>query len=275
MTLHLALFGFGNANKTLARLLLEKHDALASGGLQVSVVAIFTKSHDNAWVAEKEDGPAKKVAKTNALGLPLNPALDAACDGRLSVLAGREVNLGSSTGHVVTQPSPGFELQHVLSILGELRSRGRLDAVAEAVPADYETAEPALSLARWCLAKGVHFVTANKAPVALALDELQALASSAIVDASAAVLRRPRFLFESACMDGVPIFNLARHCLPAVQIMGFEGILNSTTNMILSDMEQDADLAFEDALLRAQAVGIAETVLMAAISEPASSRGRR
>jgi homoserine dehydrogenase len=65
-----------------------------------------------------------------------------------------------------------------------------------------------------------------------------------------------RFLFESTVMDGVPIFSLFEQ-LPAIHLQGFHGILNSTTNVILSKMEKG--LSFEEALKKAQALGIAET----------------
>jgi homoserine dehydrogenase len=57
-------------------------------------------------------------------------------------------------------------------------------------------------------------------------------------------------------MDGVPIFSLF-HQLPAIHLQGFHGILNSTTNVILSEMENG--LSFEEALKKAQSLGIAET----------------
>jgi homoserine dehydrogenase len=65
-----------------------------------------------------------------------------------------------------------------------------------------------------------------------------------------------RFLFESTVMDGVPIFSFFDQ-LPAIHLGGFHGILNSTTNVILSEMEQG--LSFDDALKKAQQLGIAET----------------
>ena len=61
--------------------------------------------------------------------------------------------------------------------------------------------------------------------------------------------RRPvgrRFLFESAVMDGVPIFSLFREAMPAVEVRGFRGVLNSTTNVILEGME--AGMTFDDAI---------------------------
>jgi len=57
-------------------------------------------------------------------------------------------------------------------------------------------------------------------------------------------------------MDGVPIFSLFDQ-LPAIHLQGFHGILNSTTNVILSEMEHG--LSFDDSLKKAQALGIAET----------------
>ena len=71
-----------------------------------------------------------------------------------------------------------------------------------------------------------------------------------------AAARGKRFLFESAVMDGVPIFSLFREAMPAVEIRGFRGVLNSTTNVILEAME--AGLSFEDALRQAQELGVAE-----------------
>ena len=89
-------------------------------------------------------------------------------------------------------------------------------------------------------------ITANKGPVAFAYRRL----------AQAAERADRRFLFEGAVMDGVPIFNLVRETLPPVQILGFRGVVNSTTNFILTAMEQGQ--RFEDALAEMQARGIAE-----------------
>ncbi len=58
-------------------------------------------------------------------------------------------------------------------------------------------------------------------------------------------------------MDGVPIFSLFRNTLPATEVKGFKGILNSTTNVILTGME--GGLSFDESLSQAQQLGIAET----------------
>jgi homoserine dehydrogenase len=66
-----------------------------------------------------------------------------------------------------------------------------------------------------------------------------------------------RFLFEATVMGGAPIFSLFREALPAANLKRFRGILNSTTNLILTEME--AGLSFEQAVKKAQDHGIAET----------------
>ena len=68
--------------------------------------------------------------------------------------------------------------------------------------------------------------------------------------------RGKKFLFESTVMDGVPIFSFFEQ-MPAIHLQGFHGILNSTTNVILSEME--TGLTFDEALQKAQSLGIAET----------------
>jgi homoserine dehydrogenase len=66
-----------------------------------------------------------------------------------------------------------------------------------------------------------------------------------------------KFYFESAVMDGAPIFSLFRQSLPAISLHGFTGILNSTTNLILTRME--AGESMPEAIAYAQSMGIAET----------------
>jgi homoserine dehydrogenase len=118
--------------------------------------------------------------------------------------------------------------------------------VVETTTLDIERGEPAIGHVRAALASGAHVVTANKGPAAFAYRALSRAADRA----------NRRFLFEGAVMDGVPIFNLARETLPAIHIAGFRGVVNSTTNYILTAMEQGQ--SFDDALAEMQAVGSAE-----------------
>lgn len=103
----------------------------------------------------------------------------------------------------------------------------------------------ALAHARAALARGRHVVTANKGPAAFAYDELSALARA----------RNVHFLFESAVMDGSPIFCLGR-ALRGVRVTGFSGIFNTTSNFVLSRLEAGEDMAA--AVCEAQRLGFAE-----------------
>src|SRR6202161_4729820 len=120
------------------------------------------------------------------------------------------------------------------------------DVLFEATSLNVETGQPAVDHTRAALNHGAHANTANKGPIVHAYRELRDLAAA----------RGKRFLFESTVMDGVPIFSLFDQ-LPAIRLQGFHGILNSTTNVILGEMEQG--LTLDEALKKAQALGVAET----------------
>jgi homoserine dehydrogenase len=117
----------------------------------------------------------------------------------------------------------------------------------EASSLDRRSGQPATEHIRAALESGAHAVTANKGPLVYAYRELSDLARA----------RGRKFLFESTVMDGVPIFSLFPHALPAVEIRGFRGILNSTTNVVLTEIEKG--LSLEEAVRRAQEIGVAET----------------
>src|SRR5258708_1390444 len=121
------------------------------------------------------------------------------------------------------------------------------DVVFEATSLNVETGQPAIDHIRVALQHGAHVITANKGPVVHAYEELRDLATRG----------GKQFLFESTVMDGIPIFSLFRNTLPAIEVRGFKGILNSTTNVILTGMERG--LSFDESLGQAQPLGIAET----------------
>jgi homoserine dehydrogenase len=122
----------------------------------------------------------------------------------------------------------------------------RADVLFEATALNVETGQPAIDHIRAALQHGAHAITANKGPIVHAYRELRELAAA----------RGRKFLFESTVMDGVPIFSFLPQ-LPLIHLQGFHGILNSTTNVILSEMENG--LSFDESLKKAQALGIAET----------------
>ena len=128
----------------------------------------------------------------------------------------------------------------------EFIARVPADVLVEITTLDPRSGQPATRHVRQALARGLHVVTANKGPVAFAFRSLRALAE-----------RRGRlFLHEGAVMDGTPVFNLAARCLRGARILGFRGTLNSTTNLVLSRVEQG--LGWDAAVREAQRLGIAE-----------------
>ncbi len=216
MDLNVALLGFGNVGRALARLLDEKADVLRDQyDLEVRVVGISTGRHGQA---------------IDPAGIHLNSALDAVQQG------------GSIAG--LSSTEYGASLADTVQFAAEVPA----DLVFESIPTNPRDGEPALSLVRGLLARGVHVVTANKGPVAFGYRELSALAAAN--DAG--------FFFESTVMDGAPVHGVAREGLPAAAIHRIRGIFNSTTNYILTRMEQE-DLTFDEALTAAQQIGIAET----------------
>jgi homoserine dehydrogenase len=121
------------------------------------------------------------------------------------------------------------------------------DVLFEATSLNARTGQPAIDHLRAALELGAHGITANKGPVVHAYEELRDLAAK----------QGRRFLFESTVMDGVPIFSTFRENLPFLQVQAFRGILNSTTQVILTGMEEG--LSFAQSLKRAQDIGVAET----------------
>ena len=121
------------------------------------------------------------------------------------------------------------------------------DVLFENTPVNYVSGQPAVSYLRTALQAGMHAITANKGPVVHAYQELTDLAKK----------HGRKFYFESDVMDGAPIFSLFRESLPATSLHAFYGILNSTTNLILTRMENGD--SFDGALAYAQSIGLAET----------------
>ena len=146
---------------------------------------------------------------------------------------------GGSLAKLATSPQPGSGIAFVQEC--------RADVLVETTPVDYQTGQPAVDFLRTALNLGMHAITANKGPVVHAYRQLSELAQA----------HGRRFYFESAVMDGAPIFSLWREALPGARLLSFRGILNSTTNLILTLMEEGR--SFEDALARAQSIGVAET----------------
>jgi homoserine dehydrogenase len=128
----------------------------------------------------------------------------------------------------------------------ETIERSKADIVIELSYTDLKTGEPAITHLRRALELGKHVVTTNKGPIALKYPELKALAEKNHVEIGA----------EGTVMSGTPSLRMAQELLAAARIRRIQGIVNGTTNYILTQMEAGATYA--DALQDAQTKGYAE-----------------
>ncbi len=131
--------------------------------------------------------------------------------------------------------------------ISEVLRMSEADVMFENTPVNHTTGQPAIDHCKAALEIGMHVVTANKGTVVHGYRELTDLAT----------VQGKRFFFESTVMDGAPIFSMFRSALPAARVESFRGVLNSTTNLILTRME--AGESFDEAVRYAQQIGIAET----------------
>jgi homoserine dehydrogenase len=208
-TYNLCFLGFGNVNRTLLQLLLDREQELRERhGISFRITGIASRSL--GWIANPD-------------GLEIPDCVERA---------------PSRAKHCAS----GEDLTNVRTWL----SAARADVLFEATSLNVENGQPAIDHIRAAIHHGAHAITANKGPIVHAYRELRDLAAT----------RGKRFLFESTVMDGVPIFSFFDQ-LPVIHLQGFHGILNSTTNVILTEMENG--LSFEDSLKKAQSLGIAET----------------
>ncbi len=128
----------------------------------------------------------------------------------------------------------------------EFLDRAQPDVAIEVTTLNPQNGEPAISHIRSAFSRHIHVITANKGPIAHAYADLRDEAAKAQVE----------FRFESTVMDGAPVFNTVRNNLPGVKILGFTGVLNSTSKVVVAAMERG--LTMEDGVREAQAAGVAE-----------------
>lgn len=121
------------------------------------------------------------------------------------------------------------------------------DIVIEVTPTNIKDGEPALSYIKQALISKIHVITTNKGPLALAMPALIDLAEH-----NGVFLR-----FSGTVGGGTPILDLAKKCLVGDRIVAIRGILNGTTNYILTKMSENG-LTFEEALREAVNKGYAE-----------------
>lgn len=140
-------------------------------------------------------------------------------------------------------PLSTFQVDDSLAVI----QHAQADIMFENSPVNYETGQPAIDHTKAALNAGMHVSTANKGTVVHAYQELTSLAKS----------KGKKFMFESTVLGGTPVFSTFREAMPLAELMSFKGIINATTNVILSRMEDGE--SFEDAVKYCQSIGIAET----------------
>jgi homoserine dehydrogenase len=207
----LALIGFGNVARALARLLLRKQDLLKS---QYDTIFSFT------GISTGRHGCA-----VNPHGLDIHKALEL-------VESGQSIS-----------PLSTFQVEDSPSVI----KHSSAHVMFENSPVNTQTGQPALDHIRMALELGMHAITANKGPVVHGYRELMTLAKS----------KGKTFGFESTVLGGSPVFSVFREAFPLAELSSFKGILNATTNIILSRMEKGE--SYEDAVKYCQSVGVAET----------------
>ncbi len=216
-TYNLALVGFGNVGQALVRLLRAKRTPLRER-YGIEFRITGIASRRIGWL-------------TDEAGFDL----DALCSAHLS-------SRPEPRSGVADRPA-----SRACTDVREWLQAARADVLFEATSLNRQTGQPASDHIRAALEHGAHAISANKGPVVFHLDSLNELARA----------NGKQFLYESSVLDGTPIFNMFRHCLPAIELRGFRGVLNSTTNVILTGMERG--LSFAESLAEAQRLGVAET----------------
>ncbi len=144
---------------------------------------------------------------------------------------------GSLTGY-------GFEATNLSPL--EIIRRCEADLMIELTTLNIDSGQPATDHIKVAMDVGMDVVTANKGPIAYAYRELRNRARS----------RGVRFRFEGTVMDGAPIFSLVERTLPGCQVTGLTGILNSTSNYVLTEMSRGRSM--QEAIEDARKMGIAE-----------------
>ena len=212
----LVLLGFGGVARRFVELLEARRDRLP---FAACVIGVATARHGCALSPAGLDAPA--AARTPELTGCHDPACGPPPANALELVA-RAAGAGAGEG------------------------TGSRLVVVENTPYGIADGQPGVAHVRAALDAGADVVTANKGPAAFAWRELRERASAA----------GARFRFEGAVLDGLPVFSLVRDTLPGITIRAFRGIVNTTTNHVLTAIGRGRTL--DEAVAEMQAAGIAE-----------------
>ena len=188
----------------------------------------------------------EQVKKEYGLDLNLVAALDRS--GAAINPDGLDLNLllktKKETGKVSNYPEYGETGLSGMEVLDKVD----YDCLIEVTPTNIEDGEPARSHILKAMQNGKDVITSNKGPLALSFTELEKTSQENNV----------QFKYEASVGGAMPILNFAHETLSGCEIESIYGILNGTTNYILSRMAKEGS-SYEQTLNEAQEMGIAET----------------
>ncbi len=208
--LRIILSGFGVVGQSFAKLLLSRsEDLYAKHGLKPRIVGVFDS----------------KGSAASSSGLDLN---------RLLEIKKRYGNIRKY--HNKEKSANGLEMIKGMDA----------EVLIETTPSNYKDAEPGMSHIVNAMKNGLHVITVNKGPLALAFPSLIELAT----------YNQVQLKFSGTVGGGTPILDYAKNSLRGERILSFQGILNGTTNYILTNMA--TGLTFKEALADAKKKGYVE-----------------
>ncbi|AJM92762.1 MULTISPECIES: homoserine dehydrogenase [Nitrosopumilus] len=208
--MRIILCGFGVVGQSLVKLFESRsEDLYAKYGLKPRVVGVFDS----------------KGSAVNSSGLELNKLIE------VKKKFGTVKNYGGT--------------KNSMSGIDMLKNV-EADVLIETTASNYKDAEPGMTHITTAMKKGMHVISVNKGPLALAFPSLMELAT----------YNRVMFKFSGTVGGGTPILDYAKNSLSGERITSFAGILNGTTNYILTNMATGT--SYEDALKDAQDKGYVE-----------------
>ncbi len=208
--MRIILCGFGVVGQSLVKLFESRsNDLYAKYGLKPRVVGVFDS----------------KGSAVDQSGLNFNKLIDT------------KKKFGTVKNYANTQNS--------MSGMDMLKNV-EADVLIETTASNYKDAEPGMTHIITAMKKGMHVISVNKGPLALAFPSLLELAT----------YNQVMFKFSGTVGGGTPILDYAKNSLSGERITSFAGILNGTTNYILTNM--GTGISYEDALKDAQGKGYVE-----------------
>ncbi|MDE1862451.1 MAG: homoserine dehydrogenase [Thaumarchaeota archaeon] len=208
--MRIILCGFGVVGQSFAKLLLSRsEDLYAKHGLKARIVGVFDS----------------KGSAASSAGIDLNRLLET-----------KKLYGNIAKYHNKEKKANGLDMINGMEA----------EVLIETTPSNYKDAEPGMSHIVSAMKRGLHVVTVNKGPLALAFPSLIELAA----------YNQVQLKFSGTVGGGTPILDYAKNSLRGERIVSFQGILNGTTNYILTNMA--GGMNFKEALSDAKKKGYVE-----------------